>query len=306
VKRWPFKAPHRPQHRKENAMSKQRGQRRRGFVAVEVASVIAVIALLMAMGFMLYRSIRLAARVALAESHLKQVSTAMELHFRRFNSYPPPGSDLTVELAPFVQNPNVFNNPLMEEQTPGQTINNLYCAPSVNELDRPNRFLTGMVADNGRTAVILWTGHRIERRDDIPFNPANPGAYLLAALNPDMPPIDGSLNLNPENSDDFEFLLVKPDGSTIDRDDLLASDGNLSYTGPAVTIRLRPKGHGNQNTIRVGGVPRRLQNGTLYTITSDAMEVYLYNRKSEKKGRAMGQFWIDIDAESASIATGEW
>jgi len=165
-------------------MSWFRTQRRKGFVAVEVASVIAVIALLMAMGFMLYRSIRLAARVALAESHLKQVSTAMELHFRRFNSYPPQGSDLTVALAPFVDNPNIFKNPLMDEETPGETINYLYKQPSLEDLDSPNNYLTAMISDNGRTAVILRTGSKVDALSDLSFNPDAPASELLAALDP--------------------------------------------------------------------------------------------------------------------------
>ncbi len=135
-----------------------RGRRRiTGSAAVELIAVVAVIALLLAMGFMLYRSVRLSARVVVAEQNLKQVSTGMEHYFREYNSYPPQGSDLTAELAPFVEDPSVFANPLREEDSLGETINVLYRQPTVEELDSPDTYVTAMVADNGRTIVLLET-----------------------------------------------------------------------------------------------------------------------------------------------------
>ena len=76
---------------------------RGAFAAVEFVAVVVVIALLLTMGFMLYSSMRLAARVAEAERGLRQASIGMEPCFRHRSSYPPPGSDLAVELAPFAR-----------------------------------------------------------------------------------------------------------------------------------------------------------------------------------------------------------
>jgi len=281
-------------------------------VAVEVGAVVAIIALLLAMGFSLYRGARLAARVSAAKSKLKQVSTALELFFRRFNSYPPQGSDLTVELAPFVDNPGVFKNPLLDEETPGESINALYRQPSLEDLDRPNTYLTAMISDNGRTAVILRSGSRVDARGDLDFDPNAPPSDLLALLDPeeagedDPEPtghrIDGRINLNPNNCDDFEFRLELPDRSVITRDDLHASDGSLTYDGPAVLVRVKPKGNGNQNSLTVDGDPYPVRNGTLYTITSTDMTVNLYNeRPGRGHGKAMGKWWIEIAAEDATI-----
>jgi type II secretory pathway pseudopilin PulG len=112
--------------------------------------------------------------------------------------------------------------------------------------------------------------------------------------------VGGSLNINPNNNEDFEFLLVKPDGSQITRDDLLASRGDLTYTGPAKLLRVQPKGNGNQNAITVDGETLSVRNGTLYTITSETMTVHLYNDKAN--GAAMGHWMIDsLVADNATV-----
>jgi len=162
--------------------------RRSGLSIIEIMSVAGVVALLMAMGFMLYRSMRVAARVSVAENDLKQIATGMELYFRQFGSYPPQGSDLAQVLRPFVDNPEVFNNPLKEETSPGKTVSDLYQQPTLGTLDRPNSYVTAMVSDNGTTSVILKTGQIIERHDDLRFDPNAPPADILASLNPDVQP----------------------------------------------------------------------------------------------------------------------
>ena len=159
-------------------------ERRRAFAAIEAMAVMAVIALLLAMGFMLYRSMRLAARASVAESNLKQISAGLELYFRKYSSYPPQGSDLTVELAPFIGDPDVFKNPLMDESAPGKTINDLYKQPTLSELDSPDKYVTAMIADDGTTAIILKTGSKVDRRDGVCFDPDGPAADVLAVLNP--------------------------------------------------------------------------------------------------------------------------
>jgi len=115
----------------------------------------------------------------------------------------------------------------------------------------------------------------------------------------------GVVNVNPTNGNDFEFQLNKPDGSVITRDDLMASGGTLDYRGPATQVRFKPKGNGNQNSLQLNGQPYPLQNGTLYTLSSDNMTLHLYNDKGGR-GNAMGRWWMDeITATNAVIYEGD-
>jgi len=284
-------------------------------VAVEVACVVAALAVLLSIGFATFGSVRLAARVSLAQSNLRQVGTGMELYYRHFGCYPPQGCDLAAELEPFVDDPNAFRNPLMDEEQPGQTISLLYRAPTPDEVDRPTRYLTAMVADNGHTSVILWTGQGIERREDIPFNPDDPRDFHASiapasgglegsvcgqpAAEPAGVLVRGSLNINPNSNVQFEFSMSTPEG-VITRENLLHSSEATHYEGPATQVRVCPKGNGSQSTVSLGGVP--LQNGTLYIISSQEMTVRLYNTRAH--GAAMGRWWIDIAADDATITTG--
>jgi len=109
--------------------------------------------------------------------------------------------------------------------------------------------------------------------------------------------IGGSLNINPNNSSDFEFVLTKPDGSIITRDDLHDSNGELTYAGQATLIRVKPKGNGNQNSITVNGQPYSVHNGDVYIISSLEMTVDL--RNTNEGGN--GHWWIDINANNALI-----
>ncbi len=110
--------------------------------------------------------------------------------------------------------------------------------------------------------------------------------------------VTGSININPNNSKDNLFILVLPDGSDIDRNDL--HDGYGGYTGAATSIRVQPKGSGNQNSLSVDGAPFALQNGTTYLIESDAMSVNLFN-DNVKNGKAMGKWYILVTASNATI-----
>jgi len=306
-------------------------QWRKAFVAVEVACVMAVIALLLAVGFAIHGSVRLAARVAVAEANLNQVATGMDLYFRKYCAYPPQGCDLAEELAPFIDDPRIFSNPLMNEKKPGETMSLLYRAPTNDEVDKPNYYLTALVSNNGHTSVVLWTGHRVERHEDIAFNPKDPSDFH-ASLNPssgdttdDVAPSDdgepavatkairGGLNINPNNNDRFEFSMELPNGDVIDRDNLHSGtldDGSPfeSYCGQATQIRVCPKGNGNQNCLLVLGDdgeyhPYPVKNGTLLLLASDAMWARLRNVKSSN-GKAMGQWWIDIWTNTATITEG--
>jgi len=564
-------------------MRTPRTQRRRGVTVIELLTVIVVISVAMAMGFLLFRSMRRAARVATAEARLKQVSAGLELYFRDHQGYPPEGSDLTVELRPYIKNPAIFDNPLSEDDKPGDDLNDFYREPALADIDRPGTYVVCFPpGSTGDPVIVLETGDRITRRgspggdvdsfqrdslitflyqeydvvggdggdetddglDAPPSLPADPpdteespddyttetasgyicisethdclettvevvdtdltfgegdgeevpiyvdvnlvsgvgdapvatwpladgeavtegdeatlvlkasatitltftadfGTWQLVTtsdgdpqavltlrqgdrptefdpytgetkpINPRLqpyidpvtgvvtiepnqvlylvefsnttfssetfdlqdlivlmtltepptlaecedavsiddlpddetappgddddaePPADparpvlamslitltsggsddgtshtggttgklrGQLNLNPSNNDDYEFILEKPDGTRITRDDLHASNGDLSYTGPAVMMRFRPKGNGNQNSITFDGTSYSVRNGTLYTIYSSDLTVHLYNDKADKPGKAMGRWWVDsMSAESATI-----
>jgi Tfp pilus assembly protein PilE len=142
--------------------------RRRGaFVVIEVMVVVAVIAVLLGLGYSIYRGARLSARVAQAESNLKQVASALDLFFLRYKTYPPEGASLCQALTPFATSPEVFENPLWEEQRPGQTLDALYHEPAPSQVDSPNFYVSALVSEDGSTAVILKTGGIVERRDGL-------------------------------------------------------------------------------------------------------------------------------------------
>jgi len=123
--------------------------------------------------------------------------------------------------------------------------------------------------------------------------------------------IGGRININPSNGNNYEFRMVLPDGTTVTRDDLHAdrtrsgqagfNPDYLEYTGPATLVYVKPKGNGNQNGLIVDGNPYPLENKNRYTITSDEMNVHLYNSKRNKHGKAMGKWWIEIVAAEARI-----
>ncbi len=145
-------------------MLRHRRTGRQGFVVVETLAAMGVVAILLTMVFLLFSNMRRAARVTMAETRLKQVSAGLELYFRKYRCYPPKGSNLAEELAPFVASLEVFSNPLLEELTPGETISSLYRQPTLLEIDSPFKYVTAMVSDDVETALILSTGDRVERR----------------------------------------------------------------------------------------------------------------------------------------------
>jgi len=305
-------------------------RRSRGWTFVEILAVMGGIAILLSMGIMVHRSMRMSAKVTVAENSLKQIATGLELYFETYRCYPPQGSDLVTELAPFVEDPNAFANPMCEEDYPGETLNALYVQPTLDELDRPDHYVTAMVASNGKTAIILKTGHKIERHDNLRFIPEDLNDALAAILDPpfgyradseqegtgetpeeDDNSLSGLINLNPRNNDDYEFVLWTP-GQCITRDDLHASNGTFSQTfeNKLVWIWLFPKGNGNQNSLTVGGSEYSVRNGTLYRIVvyaptepEEHAMVKLYNVSSNGNGngKAMGRWWIEINAANAEI-----
>lgn len=112
--------------------------------------------------------------------------------------------------------------------------------------------------------------------------------------------VNGLININPSGSPKFEFTLTLPDGSKITRSNLTRSYGG--YTGPAKSVFVKPRGNGNQNSLVVDGKTYPLNNGAAYTITSSSMNVSLFNDHVNKRGLALGKWYISIGATDATIS----
>ena len=111
--------------------------------------------------------------------------------------------------------------------------------------------------------------------------------------------LSGQININPNNSAGNEFSVTLPDGRNIVRADLTGGFGG--YEGPAVAIHIKPKGNGNQNTLKVSGLVYPILNACTYDIESKKMTVRIFNDKLNPKGVAIGDWWIAIEAETAVI-----
>ncbi|MBM4036405.1 MAG: hypothetical protein FJ291_32110 [Planctomycetes bacterium] len=292
-----------------------RGQTLSGAIAVT-----AVLGMLMGLGYGVWRGTRASARAVQAVSNLRQVGVALDLFFNKYSSYPPQGADLVAVLAPYVRDVNVFTNPLADEETPGQTLSRLYREPNLGELDSAGHYLTALASSDGSVAVVLKTGARVDRYTNLSL--PNDPASIVAILSNETPPtpapeeppqpepepgtgssVGGEVNLNPNNNGDFEFDLLKPDGTHITRDDLRASDGSLTYSGPAAWVRLKPKGNGNQNTLTLNGQVYHLDNSNHYVflaLRGGSMVVHLYNSKAGR-GNAMGKWWLAVNATRAKV-----
>ena len=173
---------------------------------------------------------------------------------------------------------------------------------------------TGVVTIADNQALYLWDFNPLYTHTGIDFQDLIILATAVSAASvqdsggttpppPSTPPagqqVSGRVNLNPRNNQDFEFELLKPDGTRITRDTLLFTS-NQEYNGPATSVRFCPKGNGNQNGMTVDGQEYAVDNGTLYTISSTTMTVHLYNDRW-KQGRGMGQWWITMEATGATI-----
>lgn len=111
--------------------------------------------------------------------------------------------------------------------------------------------------------------------------------------------VEGAININPNNSTDNEFAVVTPKSGTITRGDL--TKNYPGYSGPAVSVHIKPKGNGNQNTLLVNGFPYTIVNAETYDIASTSMTVRIYNDDVSLRGRARGHWWISITARDALI-----
>jgi len=120
--------------------------------------------------------------------------------------------------------------------------------------------------------------------------------------------INGNLHINPNNSSSNRFEMETPNG-TIDRNTLHYYGASFSYTGPASSVKIKPKSNGR--TLNINGVDIVLNTNTRYTITSDNMNVNLRNSNPNEnnKNKAMGRWWIQIDATNVEldpVPNGDW
>jgi len=115
--------------------------------------------------------------------------------------------------------------------------------------------------------------------------------------------IEGEININPNNSPHNEFSLTLADGTEITRDDLTQDYGGCSGEA-AIHVHVKPKGNGNQNSLIRDGEPYPLVNANTYDIYNESgeqMNVTLYNDHINPQGKAMGHWWIAINATNATI-----
>lgn len=111
--------------------------------------------------------------------------------------------------------------------------------------------------------------------------------------------MSGHVGINPNNSPDNAFEMTLPDNTTVTRDDL--TNHYPGYTGGATEVRFKPKGNGSQNTLMLNGESFTIFNNTTYTISSDSMQVNIWNTNVNPAGKAVGQWYITITATNARI-----
>ncbi len=111
--------------------------------------------------------------------------------------------------------------------------------------------------------------------------------------------ITGEININPNNSEQNEFVLTLADGSTVTKD--MLKKNYAGYEGAARYIHVKPKGNGSQNKLIVDGEPFDLVNADTYDITSSSMTVKLYNDNVNKNGKPIGNWWITVTAMEATL-----
>ena len=120
--------------------------------------------------------------------------------------------------------------------------------------------------------------------------------------------ISGSININPNNSPRHRFILTKSDGSTLTRDDLhenVAIDASgVLYSGPAASVRVKPKGNGSQEDLVIDGSVYTIHNSTTYLLSASGMTVTVRN-DHVSGGKAMGHWWVDITSGSSTVEEGD-
>jgi hypothetical protein len=165
---------------------------------------------------------------------LQQVAAGLELYFHKHHGYPPAGSDLGVDLAPYVTAPEVFENPLREEPRPGHDLTALYQHRTLEEVDRVGSYVACFPPDDPTDPiVVLETGNRITRRRNPGFHPHRDQlSTLLALLYPDaevsgqpsdeIPPAGDPPGEPPEPSDGGgtpdDYCPESPEGVVVPKD----------------------------------------------------------------------------------------
>ena len=118
--------------------------------------------------------------------------------------------------------------------------------------------------------------------------------------------VTGEINLNPNNSPHNEFTVALPGGESFTRDDLHDKDLELPsngvfYNGPAESVWIKPKGNGSQNTLSYNGQEYPLENSKTYLISSDDMQITVFNDHMHSNGKAMGHWWVMLNSGCATI-----
>jgi hypothetical protein len=160
----------------------------------------------------------------------------------------------------------------------------------------------------GGTAPVTLSGTIGQGRYETLIRLADASGQASGTNPPGSHTISGSLNINPNNSPDNEFFIIKPDGSVITRDDL-KNDRNtyagtpcIYYEGPVTFIHVKPKGNGNQNGLIVDGSAYTLENSTTYEFESTGMYVRVYNDARNASGKPMGHWWLgDFSGSGISL-----
>ena len=111
--------------------------------------------------------------------------------------------------------------------------------------------------------------------------------------------IGGEIDINPNNSHEYEFDLTLPNGTHITRDDL--TQDFPGYTGGATNIHIRPKGSSSQAGLLVDGLSYSLNNGKTYNLASSSMSVHLYNDQRNAQGKAIGKWRIALASTAATV-----
>jgi len=167
----------------------------------------------------------------------------------------------------------------------------------------------------GQANYLYLDGH-VETLPAFPAIAFEAGGQLLA------PPywigsmIAGRINVNPGNSpnDRIEFYMNTGAGQELYQNDLVADEplsgegfhpDHLEYAGPATVLRVKPKALGLMKdlVLLVDGRPFTLPINRRSTISSDSMTVHLYNDRRNRHGKAVGKWWVQINAQEATITT---
>jgi hypothetical protein len=110
--------------------------------------------------------------------------------------------------------------------------------------------------------------------------------------------VNGTINLNPSNSPLSEFLLKKPDGTWLTRDDLKNATKQELYAGPATFLRVSPKSNGTQNMLQVDGGTYTINNSGTYEF-SGTVTARVYNTSSNL---SMGSWSVDVTSTGVQVS----